>query len=171
MIQILPAESSPVVAALIALGMVAAVLLWVRGMRWLSAKMAGWENLAQTFPAPEMERPGAHYENMSGWIGNAEFERGFALQLVQEGLLIRPGFAARRPVLIPWANVKEVAVSDVRLFGRQQHLLLTLDWEKRLKFSLPAIALPVIEKHVPPKRLHNVGSLWEQLKKRGGVDK
>jgi hypothetical protein len=109
------AESNPLAATLMFVGFVAAIFLFIWGFKALSAKMAGWKNLVEKFPAPEIDRSGDTFKKMTGWIGSTEFERGFTMQLIQEGLLVRPYFAARNPILIPWSKIREVAVSDVRI--------------------------------------------------------
>jgi hypothetical protein len=131
-------------------------------------KKAGWKNLVEKFPAPEIERLGNTFRKQTGYIGRTEFERAFAVQLIQEGLLVRPVFAARSPVLIPWSKVMEVAVSGERYFGRAQNILLTLEWEKQLQFSLPPAVLPTVEKNVPADRLRKVKVplLFDLLKER-----
>lgn len=162
------AESNPVAAGLIVLGLVAAVFLWMYGFKVLSAKMAGWKNLVEKYPAPEIERPGEIFKRLTGNIGSTEFERGFSVQLIQEGLLVRPCFAARNPILIPWSKISEVAVSEGTVFGREQYLQLTVKWEKQLLFSLPPEVLPTLEKNIPADRFRKVKvpptSLGELLK-------
>ena len=164
------AESNPVAAVLIVLGLVAAAFLWMYGFKALSAKMAGWKNLVEKFPAPEIERPGDTFKNQSGNIGNTGFERSFTVQLIQEGLLVRPYFAARNPILIPWSRISEVAVSEGTVFGIQQNIGLTVEWEKRFLLSLPPRALPTIEKNIPADRFRKVKvpstSLREIVKER-----
>jgi len=76
--------------------------------------------------------------------------------LIQEGLLVRPGFAARNPILIPWSKISEVAVSEGTVFGREQFLQLTVEWEKRFLLSLPPKALPTLEKNVSADRFRKV---------------
>jgi hypothetical protein len=90
------------------------------------------------------------------------------VQLIQEGLLVRPGFGRRLPILIPWSKISEVAVSEGTVFGREQNLQLTVEWEKRLLFSLSPQVLPALEKNVPADRFRKVKvpplSLRELLK-------
>ena len=94
------------------------------------------------------------------------FKRSFTLHLIPEGLLVRPDFAARNPILIPWSKINEVAVRDFSVLGIRQNLHLTVEWEKRLQLSLPAGALPVLERYVPSNRLRRTGSLMDELKNR-----
>ena len=78
------------------------------------------------------------------------------MQLIQEGLLVRLYFAARRPILIPWSKITEIAVPEGTVFGREQYLQLTVEWEKRFLLSLPPKALPTFEKNVPADRFRKV---------------
>ncbi len=155
-------------AVLIVIGLVAAALLWIYGFKALSAKMAGWKNLVEKFPAPEIDRPGDTFKNQTGNIGSSEFSRSFTVQLIEEGLLVRPYFAARNPILIPWSKIIEVAVSEGTVFGREQNIGLTVEWEKRFLLSLPPKVLPAIEKNIPADRFRKVKapstSLRELLK-------
>jgi len=154
---------------LIVLALVASVFLWMRGMGALFAKMAGWKNLVRQFPAPENERPGEIFKNTTGWIGSSEFERCFTLQLLQEGLLVRPSFAKRSPILISWMNFNEVQVSEGLFLGHEQNLLLKVAGEKKVEFSLPPVVLPTIEKNIPADRFRKFktpGSIGEVLKER-----
>jgi hypothetical protein len=141
---------------LIILGLVAAVFVWMRFTNAMAAQMAGWKNLVDKFPATEIERPGEIIKKLTGNIGSTEFRRSFTVQLIQEGLLVRPGFAARNPILIPWSKISEVAVSEGTVFGREQYLQLAVEWEKRLLFSLPPQVLPALEKNVPADRVRKV---------------
>jgi hypothetical protein len=141
---------------LIILGLVAAVFVWIWFTNAMAAQMAGWKNLVEKYPAPEIERPGEIFKRLTGNIGSTEFGRGFTVQLIQEGLLVRPGFARRLPILIPWFKISEVAVPEGTVFGREQYLQLTVEWEKRFLLSLPPKALPTLEKNVPADRFRNV---------------
>jgi len=145
-------ESNPLAVALIVLGFVACIFLFIFGSRALFAKMAGWKQLVGKYPAPEIERPGDTFKNLSGNIGDTGFERSFTAQLLQEGLLVRPGFARRSPILIPWSKITEIAVSEGTIFGREQNLQLTVEWEKWFLLSLPPKALPTLENNVPADR-------------------
>ena len=141
---------------LIVIGLVAAVFVWIWFTNAMAAQMAGWRNLFEKYPAPEVERPGEVFKRLTGNIGSAEFRRGFTVQLIQEGLLVRPDFARRSPILIPWSKISDVAVSEGTVFGREQYLQLTVEWEKRLLFSLPPKVLPTLEKNVPTDRFRKV---------------
>ena len=85
---------------LIILGLVAAVFVWIWFTNAMAAQMAGWKNLVEKFPATEIERPGDTFKKQSGWIGNADFNRVFTVQLIQEGMRICPYFASHSPILI-----------------------------------------------------------------------
>ena len=163
------AESNPLVATLVFVGFVAAIFLLILGNKALCRKAAGWSDLIRQFPAPEIERPGDVFKSMSGWIGGTEFKQSFTLQLIQEGLLVRPEFAARSPILIPWLHISEVKVSEGLFLGHKQNLILKMACEKLVQFSLPPDVLPTIEKNVPAARFCKVkipSSVSELLKER-----
>jgi hypothetical protein len=153
MTNALLAESNPLVATLMVVVFVAAIFLFIWGNKALCRKAAGWSDLIRQFPAPEIERPGDTFEGMSGWIGSTEFKQSFTLQLIQEGLLVRPDFATRAPILIPWPKIIEAHVSEARVFGHEQNILLKVEWEKLLDFSVPRKALPLVEAYVSADRL------------------
>jgi hypothetical protein len=81
---------------------------------------------------------------------------------------ICPYFARRSPILIPWSKITEVAVSEARVFGVQQYITLTVEWETRLQFSLPPEVLPTIEAGVSADRFRKIETapLSELLKER-----
>lgn len=169
MTQTALADKHPVQAFLCVAGFVAVAFILVQGFKLLFTKMAGWKSLAEQFPAPEIERPGTIFKNMSGWIGSTEFERSFTLQLLQEGLLVRPSFAKRSPILIPWMNFREVQVSEGLFLGHKQNILLKVACEKLVQFSLPPDVLPTVEQNIPAARFRKVktpGSIGEVFKER-----
>jgi hypothetical protein len=149
--------SNSIKAILVVLALAGAGYLWLCGSRLLFAKIAGWKAWVAQFPASGIERPGDTFKKMTGWIGGTTFDRCFTLQLIPEGVLVRPYFAKRQPILIPWSQISEVRVSDVRVFGFQPNLHLSVGWEKRLQLSLPAGALPVVQQYVPADRLCRTG--------------
>ena len=153
---------------LIILGLVAAVFVWIWFTNAMAAQMAGWKNLVEKYPATEFERPGDTFKKQSAWIGSADFNRVFTVQLIQEGMRICPYFARRSPILIPWSKITGVAVSESRVFGHQQNILLTVEWERQLQFSLPPKVLPTIEASVSADRFRKVeiAPLSELVKER-----
>ena len=162
-------ESNPAGAAVAILIVIALAFFWLRGFKAMSARMAGWSNLVRQFPAPEIERLGDTFKNMTGWIGRTEFKRSFTLQLIQEGLLIRPFFAVRSPVLIPWPKISEVQVSEGLFLGRKQYYLLKIEYDKLVQFALPPEVLPTVEKNISADRFRKVktpGSIGEVFKER-----
>jgi len=162
-------ETHPVAAVLIIVGFIAAIFLFIFGSRWQFAKSAGWKELVLKFPAPEIQRPGDTFKNMSGWIGSMEFRRGFQVQLIQEGLRICAFFASHSPILVPWSHISEVQVSEGRFLGYEQNILLTVEWDKRLQFSLPPAVLPTVQQNVPAGRFRKVkipSSIGELVKER-----
>jgi hypothetical protein len=153
---------------LIVIGLVAAVFVWIWFANAMAAQMAGWKKLVEKFPAPEIERPGDTFKKQSGWIGSTEFRRGFTVQLIQEGMRICPSFASHSPILIPWSKITEVAVSEARVFGVQQYITLTVEWETRLQFFLPPKVLPTVEASVSADRFRKIEivPLTELVKER-----
>ena len=149
-------ETHPVVAVLIIVGFIAVLFLSIFGSRWYFAKSTGWNRLVEAFPPTEFERPGDTFKKMSGWIGSMELRQGFQVQLIQEGLRICAFFAAHSPILIPWSKISEVQVSEGRFLGYEQNLLLTVEWEKQLQFSLPPAVLPTVQKNVPADRFRKI---------------
>jgi hypothetical protein len=149
-------------------GMVAAVYVWIWFNHALAAQTAGWKNLVEKFPATEIERPGDTFKKQTGWIGNTEFSRNFTVQLIQEGMRICPFFASRSPLLIPWSKITEVTVPQGTVFGVQQYITLTVEWEKQFKFSLPPKVLPTIEANVSMSRFRKIeiAPLSELVKER-----
>ena len=134
----------------------------------LSEKAAGWKALVEKYPASEIERPGEIFKNLNGDIGSTRFNRAFDVQLVQEGIRVSPNFAPRFPILIPWSKITEVTVSEVRVLGHEQNILLKAEWEKTLHFSLPRKTLPAIQAKVAADRFQKIeiGSLPELFKER-----
>jgi len=55
--------------------------------------------------------------------------------------------------LIPWPKIIEAHVSEARVFGHEQNILLKVEWEKLLDFSVPRKALPLVEAYVSADRL------------------
>jgi hypothetical protein len=169
MSNLLLAESNPVAAVGVVLGVGLFILLWLIGFKWLNVKMSGWNNLTGQFPAPTIEMPGDTFKGMTGWIGRNEFDRVFTMQLLPEGLLVRPSFARKVPILIPWQSISEVQVSDGEFHGFKQNLTLSVACEKQVQFSLPPGALPVVERNIPANRFRKIkipGSIGELLKDR-----
>lgn len=127
----------------------------------LCAKGSGWKSLVEKYPAPEIEAPDEIFNGMNGDIGSTRYERAFAVQLVQEGICVRPDFARRFPILIPWSKITEVTVSEARILGHEQNILLAAEWEKPLYVSLPRKTLPAIQAKVAADRFRKIeiGSL------------
>ena len=141
---------------LIILGLVAAVFVWIWFANAMAAQMAGWKQLVEKYPAPEIERTRRDLQE----VDRQYRQHGVQVELhgaINSGrVAVRPGFAARRPILIPWFKISEVAVSEGTVFGREQYLQLTVEWEKRFLLSLPPEALPTFEKNVPADRFRKV---------------
>jgi hypothetical protein len=166
-------ERNPKVAVLILLGILVFPILMIFTFRKLFAKMAGWKRLVERFPPTEIERPGETYRRQSGIIGRSAFEGSFALQVIQEGLIVRPNFATKSPILIPWSQISAVSAPEGRFLGVEQSILLTVEWETALQFFLPHQALPTVEQNVPADRFtrekvpSSIGELLrERLKNR-----
>jgi hypothetical protein len=150
------ADKHPVEAFLCVAAFLAVIFVWVQGFKLVFAKTSGWKNLVEQFPAPEIERPGETFKKMTAWIGSSEFDGSFTLQLLQEGLLVRPYFARRSPILIPWQKVGEVQVSEGTVYGYTQNLLLKVACEKPVQFPLPSDVLQFLEGNIPADRFHKI---------------
>jgi hypothetical protein len=168
MINMMLAAGNPVTAILFVLFLVAFAFLWMWGFKALCAKSSGWKSLVEKYPASEIERPEEIFKNVNGDIGSTRFNRAFDVQLVQEGMRVSPNFAPRFPILIPWSKITEVTVSEARVMGHEQNILLKAEWEKPLHFSLPRKTLPAIEAKVAADRFRKteIGSLPELFKER-----
>jgi hypothetical protein len=75
----------------------------------------------------------------------------FRIEVAQEGLLITAYFARRLPILVPWADIRDV--EDVDL-SSQVRITVNYENERRMTFRLPKEALSVIQQNVPTERLH-----------------
>jgi len=162
------AEGNPAIAILFVLGLVVFVFLWMWGFKVLCAKSSGWKFLVEKYPAPEIEGSDEIFKGVNGDIGSIGYKRAFDVQLVQGGIRVRPDFARRFPILIPWSKITEVTVSEASILGHEQNILLAVEWEKPLHFSLPRKTLPAIQAKVAADRFRKIeiGSLPELFKER-----
>jgi hypothetical protein len=152
------AESNPVAATFIALGMVVAILLFLLLGNRMAAWSAGWSELVKAFPANKLEMTGDTFKNQTAYIRKQVFNRAFKVQLGTEGVRLQPSFARRSPIFVPWSKIEEVVVPVERVFGFEQNIHLNVDWFNRLYISLPKGALAAVEKRVPADRIQKVDS-------------
>ena len=148
-------------------GLIALGVAFLRGLNALTKYQTGWKALTQRFPATDVHKFGARYKKQAGVFGSGRgsvVSGAFLIELAQEGLLITPNFAARFPILIPWPAIRDV--SEMNLFGLYSTVLLTVDYEKPVKFHLPTDALKAIHENVPAEKFHATGSFLDLIKQR-----
>jgi hypothetical protein len=146
------------------LGAIALGIASLRGLRALLKYQTGWKALTQRFPATDVHKFGGRYKRRTGY-----FDRGpdnavsgqFLIELAQEGLLVTPCFARRSPILIPWSAIRDV--SEANLFGLYSAVLVTVDYEKPVKFHLPTDALRAIQENVSAERFHKAASVLDAM--------
>jgi hypothetical protein len=155
------------IAILIVPGVIALGIALLRGLYAIFKYQTGWKALTQRFPVTDVHKFGGRYKRQTGY-----FDRGprnavngqFLIELAQEGLVVTPNFARRSPILIPWSAIRDV--TETNLFGMRSVVLMTVDYEKELKFTIPKDALTAIQENVPAERLHQGMSFSELIKKR-----
>ena len=146
-------------------GLIAGGMAFVRGVNAWNRYCAGWKALTQRFPATDFHKFGGRYKRQTGFFGsgrNRAFADMFLIELAQEGFLITANFA-RTPILIPWSAILDV--SEVDMFGLFSRVELTVDYETRLRFTIPKEALTAIQENVPSERLHKA-AFSELIKNR-----
>lgn len=109
-----------------------------------------WKTLTRRFPATDVHTLGKKYSGQDGYFGGVKggLYGQFRIELAQEGLLVTLWFAKRSPILIPWSDIRDAAVGDA--LGN----ILTVNYEKELKFSIPNEALTAIHENIPAERWH-----------------
>jgi len=125
----------------------------------------GWKALTQRFPAMNVHKLGGSYKRRTGFFGSGHrngVNGMFLIEPALEGFLVTASFARRSPILIPWPAIRDVV--EANIFELQPGVLLTVDYETPLKFSLPADASTVIRENVTEQRLHKVVSVSELVK-------
>lgn len=135
-----------------------------RGLYVLLRFQTDWKTLAQKFPATDAHKFGGRYNRQSGCFyrtGN-RINGVFRIELAHEGLLITADFAGRSPILIPWPAIRDVTETNLGFLSKA---MLSVDYEKELKFTLPVKALKEIQQNVPTDRFHKT-SFSELIKKR-----
>jgi hypothetical protein len=145
---------TPVKLGLFGTGIVAFALIWVWCFNAVTRKLSGWSAIAARYPMTEVHLTGESYKRRSGDIGHTNYERGFRIQMAQEGLCVYPFFARRSPCLIPWSSIHTVFVS-------KWSLLLVIESEKSFQISLPAAALDRIRGQIPQERFKDAVSFFE----------
>lgn len=160
--------------ALVLMGLTGIALVWCICV--VLKLFTGWKALTRRFPITDVHKFGKKYTGQTGYFNRKSWNRPFCLsslfsvELAQEGLLVTALFARNSPLLILWADVRDVNDSDV--FGWPT-VLVTADYERgvvdhdrEVTFSLPKAALTVIQANVPADRLHKTDSFSELIKKR-----
>ena len=151
----------------VTLGLIALGFAVVRGMNALMKYQTGWKALTQRFPATDVHKFGARYKNQSGDFGRGRgsvVSGTFLIELAQEGLLVTADFVKHLPILIPWSAIRDV--SEANLFGFYSTVLLTVEYEKPVKFHLPTSALKAIHENVPAEKFHEARSFLDLIKQR-----
>jgi hypothetical protein len=154
------------IVSLTTIGLIVSGLLLIRGIRAWGRYCTGWNALTKRFPATGAHKFGGRYQRQTGFFGtsrNSSDGGGFTLELAQEGLVVTADFD-RTPLLIPWPAIRDV--EEASLFGWTR-LLITVDYESRLRFTLPQEALREIQGNVPPERFHQ-SDFWKKLIKNLG---
>jgi hypothetical protein len=135
-----------------------------RGLYALLRRQTEWKRLAQKFPATDAHKFGGRYKRQAGFFGRGNRINGmFTIELAHEGLLVTAGFAKNSPILIPWPAIRDVTVTS--LMGFLSMVLVTVDYEKQLEFTVPAKALKELQQNVPAERFHQT-SVSELIKSR-----
>lgn len=149
----------PTQAVLAVLGLFAFVGLILWGVKKISLKMSGWNEIADSYPMGDASFNGDRYKQQSGVVGSiGSGRRGFFdIQLAQEGVCIYPSFARRNPCLIRWLAIRRVSVSDSSLH-------VVVDCERTFEFFLPIEALPLFQAKLSPEMFHKAVSPFEAAK-------
>jgi hypothetical protein len=161
-------EVSPAVGVLLFAGFlgVAALFAWLI-LRVIPRKVSGWDILARRFPAGVARPTGGRFAACVGFFRGSRsgnIRGAFLVECAPEGLLITANFARQLPILIPWSAIREVQPVATG-FGRTD-ILVSVDFEKRMGFFLPAAALPELRRQVPPERVTAPTSLVEIITNR-----
>jgi hypothetical protein len=147
----------PAQAVLAVLGFVAVgVLLWLF-VKLFSRKMSGWAAILKRFPMRGSKLIGEEYRKQSGTFGNMGDSWHLTLRITQEGVIVCPSFARRKPCLVPWSDIRSVAVGD-------STLLVTVDYERPFQFFLPATLLPTLQAKLHSELFHKAVSPFEAAK-------
>jgi hypothetical protein len=164
---------TPRVIAMFVLSVAGAVVLAIAFGRVVNAfnrYSTGWKALTQRFPATDFHKFGEKYKRQSGFFGsnsNNNCVYGmFLIELAQEGFLVTANFAST-PILIPWSAITNIL--EVDMFGMGTHIEITVDYEKKLSFTVPKDALTVIQENVPAERLHK--AVFSELLKNSLLNK
>ena len=154
-----------IVASAVALGIVL-----LRGYEAFGRYCTGWKALKQKFPARDVHKFGSRYKGRTGffygcggvWGSSSSHQSvsGFLIELALEGLLVTANFD-RSPILIPWSAICDVTERD--MFGLLSVVYITVDYEKKLEFTIPKEALIAIQENVPPERLHKAVIAFSEL--------
>jgi hypothetical protein len=168
MIAAAASESHPVLGALMAAGMIGGILVFVwLFTRFIPRKTSGWKALSQRFSATDVHKFGGRYTGCTGSFGygrGSSIDGAFLSEFAQEGLLVTANFAKQTPILVPWPSIREVETVEI-IFGRTD-VIVTVDYEKRVRFHLPKDALAGLQQNVPAGRFREPTSLLGLVKDR-----
>ncbi len=146
----------------IGIGAVAVAFLLVKGFFAFCRALTGWSTLAQRFPGADAHGLGQKFR-CRGTIGALK-NSNFTLEIAGEGLFLRPWFARKDPILIPWASIKNVSEVDIGFLG--DVVLLTVDAEKFMHFRIPKRMLQAIQANIPADRFGKTNSLRDMINRR-----
>ena len=158
---------SPQLKSILFISGVAAVLFaFFTGINLLLRKLSGWKAIVERFPMTDFHDAGETYKKQDGVVGNlGSGRRGFLnIRLAHEGVCLYPFFARRNPCLIPWSSIRSVSVSD-------SSICLVVNYERPLKFFLPADALPVVKAKLSPELFHQAVTPLEAAKAQSKTER
>jgi hypothetical protein len=148
----------PRIIAILALSAAGAVVLAItlgRVGNALNRYSTGWKALTQRFPATDVHKIGGRYKSQRGFFGSKSNNNNarvmLLVELAQEGFLVTPHFD-KTSILIPWSAITNIL--EVDMFGMGTYTQIVVDYEKRVKFTVPKEALIAIQENVPAERLH-----------------
>jgi hypothetical protein len=147
----------------------ALVLTFWWGVNALLKRQTDWDDLAQRFPAEEVHKLGGRYKRRDGFFGRGRrlaLKGMFLIELAQEGVLVTASFARPAPILIPWSAIRHV--SETRLGGMYSAVLMSVKYDREVKFHLPDEALAAMGQKVPAEHLDQSPSLVGLIKSRSG---
>ena len=127
-------------------------IIYVFGGRAFTVWNVDWKALARKFPATDVHKLGESYSMQDGFYNcggsSAALNYSFNIDIAKEGLLITGNFAKHLPILIPWADIRDVEYVDL---SSQVRITVNYENERRMTFRLPKEALTVIQQNVPTR--------------------
>lgn len=161
-------ESHPFLAALIAGGMMAGVIVfWWLAARVVPRKASDWDVLAVKFPPNGAHKSGERYRRCTGSFGEhrgGNIDNAFLIEFAQEGLLVTANFARHLPILVPWPAIREVQTVDPGFLRAM--VIVTVDYEKTMRFHLPREAMAGLQQNVARDRVREPTTFYELISKR-----